>query len=70
MELNNLKLLATQNININLDSFIFSILLSIILSFLVQKFYIKFSTTLSNKVEFSKTFIISSLTPILDITWS
>tara|TARA_B100000787_G_scaffold62275_1_gene45733 strand:+ start:530 stop:1216 length:687 start_codon:yes stop_codon:yes gene_type:complete len=68
MELNNLKLLATQNMNINLDSFIFSILLSIILSFLVQKFYIKFSTTLSNKVEFSKNFLILAATTTIIIT--
>lgn len=68
MELNNLKLLATQNININIDSFIFSILLSIILSFLVQKFYIKFSTTLANKVEFSKNFLILAATTTIIIT--
>jgi uncharacterized membrane protein YhiD involved in acid resistance len=68
MDPENLKLLATQNININLDSFVISIFLSILLSFLVQQFYIKFSTTLSNKIEFSKNFLILAATTTIIIT--
>lgn len=68
MDLDNLKLLATENINIRINSYIISIFLSIFLSFLVQQFYIKFSTTLSNKIEFSKNFLILGATTTIIIT--
>ena len=58
MNKENINFLASQNINISLDNFIIGIFLSILLGFLVQQFYIRFSTTLSNKVEFSKIFLI------------
>lgn len=68
MDLDNLKLLTTENINIGINSYIISIFLSIFLSFLVQQFYIKFSTTLSNKKEFSKNFLILGATTTIIIT--
>ena len=68
MDTANLKFLATQNISVNLDIFITSIFISIFLSYLVQRFYIKFSTTLSNKVEFSKIFLILGATTTIIIT--
>lgn len=68
MELDNLKLIAEENININFNSFALSIFLSIFLSFLVQQFYIKFSTTLSNKIEFSKNFLVLAATTTIIIT--
>ena len=68
MDLDNLKLLTTENINININSYTLSIFLSIFLSFLVQQFYIKFSTTLSNKIEFSKNFLILGATTTIIIT--
>ena len=68
MDLDNLKLLTTENINININSYTLSIFLSIFLSFLVQQFYIKFSTTLSNKKEFSKNFLILGATTTIIIT--
>jgi hypothetical protein len=68
MDSENLKLLATQNLNINIDSFIVNVIISIILSLLVQRFYIKFSTTLSNREEFSKNFIILGATTTIIIT--
>lgn len=68
MDLDNLKLLTTENINISINSYIISIFLSIFLSFLVQQFYIKFSTTLSNKIEFSKNFLILGATTTIIIT--
>lgn len=66
--MDNLNLVSTQNINVELDSFIIAISLSIFLSLVVQKFYIKFSTTLSNKIEFSKNFLILAATTTIVIT--
>ncbi len=68
MDRNNLNLLASQNINISLDNFVVAIFLSIFLGFLVQQFYIRFSTTLSNKKEFSKIFLILAATTTIIIT--
>ena len=68
MDLSSLKILATQNVAINLQNFIISILISIFLSFLVQQFYKRFSSTLSNKEEFSKNFLILAATTTIIIT--
>ena len=68
MDSSSLKILATQNIAIDLETFIISILVSIFLSFLVQQFYKRFATTLSNKEEFSKNFIILAATTTIIIT--
>jgi hypothetical protein len=68
METSLSKILATQNISVNLETFVISLLISILLSFLVQQFYKKFSTTLSNKEEFSKNFIILAATTTIIIT--
>ena len=68
MDLSSLKILATQNVAIDLQTFIISILISIFLSFLVQQFYKRFSSTLSNKEEFSKNFVILAATTTIIIT--
>jgi hypothetical protein len=68
VDLSSLKILATQNIAINLQNFIISLLISIFLSFLVQQFYKRFSSTLSNKEEFSKNFLILAATTTIIIT--
>jgi len=68
MDLSSLNILATQNIAINLQNFIISLLISIFLSFLVQQFYKRFSSTLSNKEEFSKNFLILAATTTIIIT--
>ena len=68
MDLSSSKILATQNIAINLQNFIISLLISIFLSFLVQQFYKRFSSTLSNKEEFSKNFVILAATTTIIIT--
>lgn len=68
MDLDNLRLLTTENISTSLNSYAIGIFLSIFLSFLVQQFYIKFSTTLSNKIEFSKNFLILAATTTIIIT--
>ena len=62
------NLLSSENINVSFDNFLIAIFLSILLGFLVREFYIKFSTTLSNKVEFSKTFVILAATTTIVIT--
>ena len=62
------NLLATQNIEVNLENYVIGLLLSIFLAFLVQQTYIKLSTTLSNKKEFSKNFLMLAATTTIIIT--
>ncbi len=52
-----LNFFINQNIQIDLQGFILSLLCAAILSFLVQLFYIRYSSTLSNRKEFAKTFV-------------
>jgi hypothetical protein len=54
----NLNFFINQNIQIDLQGFILSLLCAAILSFLVQLFYIRYSSTLSNRKEFAKTFVV------------
>jgi len=51
-----LNFFLNQNIQIDIPGFILSLISAVILSFLVQLFYIKYSSTLSNRKEFSKNF--------------
>ena len=53
-----LNFFINQNIQIDLQGFLLSLFCAAILSFLVQLFYIRYSTTLSNRKEFSKNFVI------------
>ena len=57
-----LSFFLNQNIQIDLQSFIVSLFCAAILSFLIQLFYIRFSTSLSNRKEFSKNFVILGVT--------
>ena len=68
MDIENLNLLSSQNLQVNLENFVIGLLLSIFLAFLVQQTYIKLSTTLSNKKEFSKTFLVLAATTTIIIT--
>tara|TARA_A100001015_G_scaffold320563_1_gene447396 strand:+ start:2993 stop:3679 length:687 start_codon:yes stop_codon:yes gene_type:complete len=68
MDRDTLNLLASQNIEVNIQSFVIGIILSVFLAFLVQQTYIKLSTTLSNKREFSKTFLVLAATTTIIIT--
>ena len=68
MDLKDLKIAAIQNIDIDSNTFVIALLISIVLSFLVQQFYIRFSTTLSNRVEFSKNFLVLAATTTIIIT--
>jgi hypothetical protein len=54
----NLDFFLNNQIQISLDSFLISLTCSAILSFFVQIFYINFSSTLSNRIHFSKNFVV------------
>ena len=63
----NLNFFINQNIQIDLQGFILSLLCAAILSFLVQLFYIRYSSTLSNRKEFAKTFVVLGVTTCIVI---
>ena len=62
-----LNFFINQNIQIDLQGFILSLLCAAILSFLVQLFYIRYSSTLSNRKEFAKNFVILGVTTCIVI---
>ena len=51
-----LNFFINQNIQIDLQNFVISLVCAAILSFLVQLFYVRYSSTLSNRREFAKKF--------------
>ena len=63
-----LNFFLNEQIQVNLLTFIEGLLLAGFLSFIIQITYLKFSTSLSNKFDFSKIFIILGLTTTLVIT--
>jgi|TARA_B100000959_G_C14811059_1_gene553843 hypothetical protein len=63
-----LELFLKQNIALDLNNFLFSLFTAALLSLLIQLFYLKFSSTLSNKFEFSKNFIILGIATTIVIT--
>ena len=62
-----LNFFINQNIQIDLPNFVISLICAAILSFLVQLFYIKYSSSLSNRKEFSKNFVILGVTTCIVI---
>ncbi len=58
MTKSDLDFFLNQNVQIELSNFVLSLLCAAILSFVVHLFYIKFSSTLSNRMEFSKNFVV------------
>ena len=58
MNKQNLDFFINQNIQIDLQNFVISLACAAILSLLIQLFYIRFSSTLSNRIQFSKNFVI------------
>ena len=68
MDRSNLNFFLNENIQINLQGFVTNLILTLILCFILRYVYIKFSTTLSNKYEFSKNFVILGLTTCIVIT--
>ena len=63
-----LDFVLNEQIQINLITFIEVLMLAGILSFIIQITYLKFSTSLSNKFDFSKNFVILGLATALVIT--
>ena len=62
-----LQFFLTENIQIDFTNFLVSLIFAALLSFLIQICYIKFSTTLSNRVNFSKNFIVLGVTTCIII---
>ena len=62
-----LSFFINQNIQIDLPNFVLSLVCAAVLSFLVQLFYIRYSSTLSNRKEFSKNFVILGVTTCIVI---
>ena len=56
------------NINIDLPDFILNLIVVGVLCYLIKIFYKKFSTTLSNREEFSKNFILLGIATCIVIT--
>jgi len=61
-------LVSKTILEINFSDFLTNIAIAAILSFIVKLFYVKFSTTLSNREEFSKNFILLAVTTFIVIT--
>ncbi len=62
-----LNFFLNQNIQIDIQGFVISLFCAALLSFLVQLFYIKYSSSLSNKKEFSKNFVVLGVTTTIVI---
>lgn len=58
MENQDYKFFLNETIQVDLISFIVSLITVAVLSALIQIFYIKFSTSLSNRYDFSKNFVV------------
>ena len=57
-----------ENVSISTGNFVQHLLVTLVLSLLVKIVYTRFSTTISNKKEFSKNFVILGLTTCIVIT--
>ena len=68
MNNSDLNFFLNQNIQINLTGFVTNLIVTLILCFVLRYIYLKFSTTLSNKDEFSKNFVILGITTCIIIT--
>lgn len=68
MNKSDLEFFLKDNIVLDLNSFIVNLVIASILSFIVQLFYLKFSTTLSNRLDFSKNFVILGIATTIVIT--
>ena len=67
MKKDDLNFFMNETIQIDLNGFILSLICSVILSLLIQLFYMKFSSTLSNRMNFSKNFVILGTTTCIII---
>tara|TARA_Y100000816_G_C26105422_1_gene587230 strand:+ start:157 stop:867 length:711 start_codon:yes stop_codon:yes gene_type:complete len=62
-----LNFFLNQNIQVDVPNFILSLIFAVVLSYFVQLFYIKYSSSLSNRKEFSKNFVILAVTTCIVI---
>ena len=62
-----LSFFTNQNIQLDLNNFIISLISVVILCLFIQFFYIKYSSTLSNRTHFSKNFVILGVTTCIII---
>ena len=68
MNKTDLEFFLKQNIALDINNFLLSLVTATILSLLIQLFYLKYSSTLSSKFEFSKNFVILGITTTIVIT--
>ena len=68
MEKSLVDFFLNENVTISVGNFVQHLLVTLVLSLLVKIVYTKFSTTISNKKEFSKNFVILGLTTCIVIT--
>ena len=68
MNKTDLEFFLKQNIALDINNFLLSLVTATILSLLIQLFYLKYSSTLSNKFEFSKNFVVLGITTTIVIT--
>jgi hypothetical protein len=62
-----LDFFVNKTIQIDISGFVLSLICSVILSLLIQIFYVRFSSTLSNRMNFSKNFVILATTTCIII---
>lgn len=67
MDNNYLNFFTNQNIQLDLNNFIISLISVVILCLFIQFFYMKYSSTLSNRTHFSKNFVILGVTTCIII---
>ena len=63
-----LNFFINDNIALDIPTFVVNLLVAAFLSVIIQIFYLKYSTTLSSKFEFSKNFVILGITTTIVIT--
>ena len=68
MNKTDLEFFLKQNIALDINNFLLSLVTATVLSLLIQLFYLKYSSTLSNKFEFSKNFVVLGITTAIVIT--
>ena len=68
MDKASLDFFIKDNITLDTSSFIANLFVAALLSVIIQIFYLKYSTTLSSKFEFSKNFVILGITTTIVIT--
>ena len=68
MDKTSLDFFLKDNITLDTSSFVANLFVAALLSVIIQIFYLKYSTTLSSKFEFSKNFVILGITTTIVIT--